>query len=70
LKKVGSKFYERYQVVLLGNLDYPSRTSLVWKSTWSESVVLCRFDNVFVVMYHRLEFFLNGFSDFGGEQNV
>ena len=40
------------------------------KSAWSESVVLSRFDDVFVMVHHRLKFLFDCVGDFGGESNI
>ncbi len=60
MKKVRGKFYERYQILFLGHLDDvvdDAIQNVVWKSAWSESVVLGRFDNLSMVLHHRLDFF-------------
>jgi hypothetical protein len=73
LEEVRGKFHEWDQVLFLGHLDDvidDSIQDLMWQGSWSESVMLGRFRNIFVVVNHRLKLFFIGVGHLGGEPNV
>ncbi len=73
MEEVQGKFDEGYQILFLGNLDNvvdDAIQNVMGKSAWSESVVLSRFDDVFVMVHHRLKFLFDYVGDFGGEPNL
>jgi len=44
--------------------------NVVRKCPWSQSVMLIRFDNIFVVVHNRLQFLFNCVGDLGCEPNI
>jgi hypothetical protein len=44
--------------------------NVMWKCPWSQSVMLGRFNHVFVVMHNGLELLFDGVGDLGGEPDV
>jgi hypothetical protein len=44
--------------------------NIMRKCPWSQPVMLGRFDYIFVMVHHGLEFLLDGIHKFGGEPDV
>ncbi len=71
LEKLRRESDERNQILFHRDLDHVRNDAvqnIVWKCPWSQSVVLCRFH--IVIVYHGLEFLVDGICDFREEPNV